>query len=90
MTDILKDLEGYPNDPAAVMSRRLVGDVVAEIKRIRNELADAREAIKDAYFEGWVDKHELGSPDFDWSNSLAKCAYESARFDAALKGDGNE
>lgn len=87
MTDILKDLEGYPNDPVAVMSRRLVGDVVAEIKRLRNELADTREAIKDAYFEGWEDSHELSSANFDWSNSLAKCAYESARFDTALKGD---
>jgi hypothetical protein len=43
MSDILKDLEGYPDDPTVVMSRRLIGDVVAEIKRLRNELADARE-----------------------------------------------
>ncbi len=44
MTDILKDLESYPDDPTVVMSRRLVGDVVAEIKRLRNELATANEA----------------------------------------------
>lgn len=88
MTDILKDLEGYPNDPTVVMSRRLVGDVVAEIKRLRAELTDAREAIKDAYFEGWEDAHECGSIWIDWSDSFAKRAYDAALKKASALNKG--
>lgn len=53
------------------------------------ELAAAREAIKDAYFEGWGDAHECGNDRCDWSKSWAKRVYECARIDA-LKGDGDE
>ncbi len=93
---VLEELAKARADLAAAQLSHIeaVRKLTKTIADLQNELANAREAIKDAYFEGWEDAYGiesfLGGANFDWSSSLAKCAYESSRLDAALKGDGDE
>lgn len=42
MTDILNFLRAYPDDPTLVMSKARVAEVIAEIERLRAELAAER------------------------------------------------
>lgn len=60
MSDILNFLRAYPDDPAAVMSRARVAETIAEIDRLRAELAAATKRIKleEMNADAWKTEYE--------------------------------
>lgn len=60
MIDIVKYLQNYPDDPAAVMSKARVEEAVAEIERLRAELAAERENARNKLMDAayWQEKAE--------------------------------
>jgi hypothetical protein len=44
--DILDEIKAYPDDLTVVMSRRVVGSVIAEIERLRAELSTANDGLR--------------------------------------------
>ena len=47
MTDIFDTFKAYPDDPAAVMSKRVVAEAIAEIERLRADLAYSDKRFSD-------------------------------------------
>jgi hypothetical protein len=80
--DIVKYLQKYPDDPAALMSKARVEEAIAEIERLRAELAAEREAWNKADL---AEAKAVRERDF----ALAKVAkLREALEDAAIALDG--
>ena len=58
MSDILKEIGGYPDDASVIMSKRVVNDVIDEIARLRVERDALRAdlAYSDKRFSDFVER----------------------------------
>lgn len=91
----IKEIDALYADLAAERARAErfeKGELAAHkaLQKAEADLAAAREAIKDAYFEGWGDAHECGNDRYDWDKSWAKRVYESSCINAMTRGGGSD
>jgi len=49
MTDVLKFLHSYLEDPTVIMSKERVNEIIAEIESLDEERTDLQEELRDAY-----------------------------------------
>lgn len=49
MTDVLKFLHSYLEDPTVIMSKERVNEIITEIESLDEERTDLQEELRDAY-----------------------------------------